>query len=61
MDTPLPKEPLGVHDELDELDNSSDLELSSTYDGESVQKGRTCDLIFGIPTLISYLSGVCEL
>ncbi|MCD7445615.1 fumarylacetoacetate hydrolase family protein [Streptomyces sp. NPDC021056] len=46
---------------LDELDDPSDLALSSTYDGDTVQKGRTRDLIFDIPTLISYLSGVCEL
>ncbi|MFJ9377191.1 fumarylacetoacetate hydrolase family protein [Streptomyces sp. NPDC101455] len=46
---------------LDELDDPTDLALSSTYDGESIQKGRTSDLIFDIPTLISHLSSVCEL
>ncbi|WP_405729073.1 fumarylacetoacetate hydrolase family protein [Streptomyces sp. NBC_00028] len=46
---------------LDELDNPTDLALSSTYDGDTIQKGRTSDLIFDIPTLISYLSSVCEL
>ncbi|MCW8378672.1 fumarylacetoacetate hydrolase family protein [Streptomyces justiciae] len=46
---------------LDELENPTDLALSATYDGDTVQKARTSDLIFDIPTLISYLSSVCEL
>src|SRR3954463_2585856 len=36
----------------------ADLEISCTVDGEPRQKGRTSQLIFGLPTLISYISQV---
>jgi 2-keto-4-pentenoate hydratase/2-oxohepta-3-ene-1,7-dioic acid hydratase in catechol pathway len=40
----------------DELDNPDDLELGCALDGEEVQKGRTRDMIFPVPQLISMLS-----
>ncbi|MBU3067780.1 fumarylacetoacetate hydrolase family protein [Nocardia sp. NEAU-G5] len=40
----------------DELDNPDDLEIGCSIDGEDVQKGRTRDLIFPVPQLISGLS-----
>lgn len=46
---------------LDELHDPADLTLTCTLDGDAVQRGRTRDLIFDIPTLISHLSAVCEL
>ncbi|WP_105967762.1 fumarylacetoacetate hydrolase family protein [Streptomyces geranii] len=45
---------------LDEAD-PADLGLTCTLDGQTVQSGRTRDLIFDVPTLISHLSGICEL
>ena len=39
----------------------NDLAISCTVDGESRQKGRTSQLIFGLPTLISYISRVMTL
>ena len=44
-----------------ELTNADDLEIGCRLDGEEMQKARTCDLIFGISTLVSYLSGVLPL
>lgn len=38
-----------------------DLEISCSVDGEPRQKGRTSQLIFGLPTLISYISKVMTL
>jgi len=40
----------------DEFGDPDDLELACTIDGEEVQKGRTRDLIFGVPRLIAALS-----
>jgi len=40
----------------DELDDPDDLELGCSIDGEVVQKGRTSQLIFPVPELISRLS-----
>jgi len=40
----------------DEFTDPDDLELGCTIDGEQVQKGRTRDLIFPVPTLIAALS-----
>ncbi|GLW09678.1 fumarylacetoacetate hydrolase [Microtetraspora sp. NBRC 13810] len=45
----------------DELDDRDDIELGCTLNGESVQKGRTSDLIFSIPVLIERLSAVMPL
>jgi 2-keto-4-pentenoate hydratase/2-oxohepta-3-ene-1,7-dioic acid hydratase in catechol pathway len=39
----------------------ADLEIGCTVDGEPRQKGRTSQLIFGLPTLISYISQVMTL
>ncbi len=46
---------------LDELDDPADLTLTCTLDGDTVQHGRTRDLIFDVPPLISHLSRVCAL
>jgi 2-keto-4-pentenoate hydratase/2-oxohepta-3-ene-1,7-dioic acid hydratase in catechol pathway len=45
----------------DELANLDDLTLGCTVNGEEMQKGRTRDLIFSVPELIEYLSGVVSL
>ncbi|MFJ6892974.1 fumarylacetoacetate hydrolase family protein [Streptomyces hokutonensis] len=45
----------------DEFDNPDDLELCCAVNGEEVQKGRTRDLIFSVPALISKLSAVLPL
>ncbi len=42
----------------DELRNPDDVELTCAIDGELVQKGRSRDLIFGVPELIARLSAV---
>jgi 2-keto-4-pentenoate hydratase/2-oxohepta-3-ene-1,7-dioic acid hydratase in catechol pathway len=39
----------------------ADLEISCTVDGEPRQSGRTSQLLFGLPTLISYISQVMTL
>jgi 2,4-diketo-3-deoxy-L-fuconate hydrolase len=40
----------------DELDDRDDLELGCAINGEQMQKGRTGDLVFSVPVLISKLS-----
>ena len=40
----------------EELADRDDVELGCFVNGEQVQKGRTCDLVFSVPTLISRLS-----
>ncbi len=40
----------------DELDDRDDLELGCAINGEQMQKGRTGDLVFSVPALISNLS-----
>lgn len=40
----------------DELDDRDDLELGCSINGEQMQKGRTRDLIFSVPAMISKLS-----
>lgn len=45
----------------DEFADPDDLELSSTINGEEVQRGRTRDMIFGVPALIAGLSEVVTL
>lgn len=40
----------------DEFANPDDLELGCSIDGEDMQKGRTRDLIFSVPQLLSGLS-----
>lgn len=46
---------------IDELANPADLAIAARVDEETVQSARTSDMIFDIPTLISYLSSFCEL
>jgi 2,4-didehydro-3-deoxy-L-rhamnonate hydrolase len=41
---------------VDEFDNPDDLELGCAIDGETVQKGRTRDLIFSVPAMVAKLS-----
>lgn len=41
---------------LEEFTDADDLELGCSLDGEEVQKGRTRELIFSVPKLISALS-----
>jgi 2-keto-4-pentenoate hydratase/2-oxohepta-3-ene-1,7-dioic acid hydratase in catechol pathway len=41
---------------VDEFADPDDLELGCAIDGEAVQKGRTRDLIFSVPAMISTLS-----
>jgi 2-keto-4-pentenoate hydratase/2-oxohepta-3-ene-1,7-dioic acid hydratase in catechol pathway len=45
----------------EEFANPDDLELGCSINGEEVQKGRTGDLIFSVPALISKLSAVVPL
>ncbi len=46
---------------LDQFDNPADLALTCDVNEERKQDARTSDLIFDIPHLISYLSGICTL
>jgi len=41
---------------LDELPDPNDLALGCTIDGEQVQSGRTSELIYSVPALVSKLS-----
>jgi len=41
---------------LDELDDPNDLQLTCAIDGEQVQSGRTSELIYSVPALVSKLS-----
>ena len=45
----------------DEFANPDDLEIGCCLDGEEVQRARTALMVFSIPELVSYLSGVCPL
>jgi 2,4-didehydro-3-deoxy-L-rhamnonate hydrolase len=45
----------------DEFDSPDDLELGCRVNGEQMQKGRTSQLIFGVPELIEQLSRVTPL
>lgn len=46
---------------LDAFEDPNDLGLTCTINGETKQDGRTNDLIFAVPELISRLSDVCTL
>jgi 2,4-didehydro-3-deoxy-L-rhamnonate hydrolase len=46
---------------LDEFDRPDDLGLGCSVNDVEMQKGRTSDMIFSIPELVSYLSGVVTL
>jgi 2-keto-4-pentenoate hydratase/2-oxohepta-3-ene-1,7-dioic acid hydratase in catechol pathway len=45
----------------DEFDDRDDIELGCAVNGEWVQKGRTSDLVFSVPALVSELSAVLPL
>jgi len=45
----------------DEFVDPDDLALTCSVDGEVLQAGRTKDLIFSVPALISYLSSILPL
>ncbi|WP_432181591.1 fumarylacetoacetate hydrolase family protein [Streptomyces sp. NBC_00063] len=45
----------------DTLDDSDDLELGCSINGEEVQKARTRELIFSVPALVSRLSHILPL
>jgi 2-keto-4-pentenoate hydratase/2-oxohepta-3-ene-1,7-dioic acid hydratase in catechol pathway len=45
----------------DEVPDPDDLALGCSVDGETVQEGRTSDLIFGVPQLVAELSAVLPL
>ena len=46
---------------LDEVADPNDLALTCDVSGERRQDARTSDLIFSVPELVAYLSGICEL
>jgi 2-keto-4-pentenoate hydratase/2-oxohepta-3-ene-1,7-dioic acid hydratase in catechol pathway len=46
---------------LDEIADPNDIALSCDVSGERRQDARTNDLIFSVPELVAYLSGICEL
>jgi 2,4-diketo-3-deoxy-L-fuconate hydrolase len=45
----------------DEFDNPDDLVLGCSIDGAEVQKGRTSDMVFSVPSLVSKLSEIVTL
>ena len=45
----------------DELADPDDLAIECAVDGETVQKARTSDLVFGVPQLVAELSAVVPL
>ena len=46
---------------VDELDNPDDLELGCSVNGQQMQRGRSSDMIFSVPDLVAYLSGIVTL
>ena len=46
---------------MDEIEHPDDLELGCRLGDEVLQLGRTRDLMFSVPELISRLSAVCPL
>jgi 2-keto-4-pentenoate hydratase/2-oxohepta-3-ene-1,7-dioic acid hydratase in catechol pathway len=46
---------------LDELDDREAIPLSCELNGKGVQAGTSAEMIFSIPELIAYVSGVCPL
>lgn len=45
----------------DQLSDPSDLAITCDVNGQRRQDARTSELIFGIPELIAYISGICTL
>lgn len=46
---------------LDEFADPSDLDISCSVDGDVVQKARTSELVFSVPTLVAELSAILPL
>ena len=46
---------------IDEFEHRDDLELGCSIDGVQMQLGRTSQMIFSIPALVAYLSGIVTL
>lgn len=46
---------------VDSFPDPDDVGISCSVDGEQMQGDRTSDLIFDVPELIAYLSGICTL
>jgi 2-keto-4-pentenoate hydratase/2-oxohepta-3-ene-1,7-dioic acid hydratase in catechol pathway len=46
---------------LDEFPDPNDLALTCDVAGERMQEARTSDMVFGVPSLIAYLSRYCTL
>lgn len=46
---------------LDAFDDPTDLQITCEVAGERMQDSRTADMIFTVPALVSYLSGICKL
>ncbi|MDV3123463.1 fumarylacetoacetate hydrolase family protein [Mycobacterium sp. 21AC1] len=46
---------------IDEFDNPDDLRVMTELNGTVVQDSRTSDLVFSVPELIAYLSGIVTL
>ena len=54
--------PVGPHlVTLDEIDDPDDLELGCLVNGESMQKSRTSEMVFSVPSLVARLSAVVTL
>ncbi|MCV7287729.1 fumarylacetoacetate hydrolase family protein [Mycolicibacterium wolinskyi] len=45
----------------DEFDDPDDIELGCAVNGVPMQKGRTSDMIFSVPAIIKFLSGIVPL
>jgi len=46
---------------IDAFKDPNDLHLTCDVDGERMQDARTSDMVFSVPQLVSYLSGLCTL
>ncbi len=46
---------------LDALDDPDDISIWCDVSGERMQEATSADMIFSIPEVITYLSGICEL
>jgi 2-keto-4-pentenoate hydratase/2-oxohepta-3-ene-1,7-dioic acid hydratase in catechol pathway len=46
---------------IDGFPDPNDLHLSCEVAGETMQDARTSDMVFSVPELVSYLSGLCTL
>lgn len=46
---------------LDELSDPDDLALGCAVNGDQMQASRSSDLIFDVPTLVSYISSLCTM